>query len=230
LALGGSIYPSLDLLMPEAASHFRVLDPPYFMNETATAVDGDRHIRFGYFGVGRNAERAFNQFVRLAQEIQRQPGRKRGEFLIVGHVQTGVGDPAIRPGVVEGASRTALPLDEYTRRARTVTYAVSLADSAHYRLVASASFLDALCYLKPGIYLRNAYVQYYFDRMGDIGYLCDSYDELRDVILAILQNFPEARYQQQCQNIRNGRLRFEPQAVAPRLLAIVRECQEALDN
>ena len=61
--------------------------------------------------------------------------------------------------------------------------------SARCRLVASATFLDALSYVKPGIYLRNPYVEYYFEQMGDIGYLCDSYEEMREVVLAIL-SFP----------------------------------------
>jgi len=230
LALGGSIYSSLVVAMPQAVSHFRVLDPPYFMDGTVSAVDSHTRIRFGYFGVGRNAEKAFDQFVRLAQEARAMPGRHESEFLIVGHVQAGRGDPPLHPQVIQGACRAPLSLDEYRCRARTVTYAVSLADPAHYRLAASASFLDALCYSKPGIYLRNPYVEYYFDCMGDIGYLCDSYAEVRDVVLSLIQKFPEARYRQQCQNIRNGRLRFEPQAVAPRLLDIVKECQEALDN
>ena len=60
-----------------------------------------------------------------------------------------------------------------------------------------------------------------FERMGDIGYLCDSYEEMRNIVLSILREFPLARYQQQCENIRRGRRIFEPQALAPRLRAIV---------
>jgi hypothetical protein len=87
--------------------------------------------------------------------------------------------------------------------------------------VASASFLDALCYVKPGIYLRNPFIEHYFDQMGDIGYLCRSYGEIRDTLRSIVGRFPEERYQQQCQNILRGRRLFQPEMLAPRLRAIV---------
>jgi hypothetical protein len=191
------------------------------MNGTASDLDSDAPIRFGYFGVGRNAERAFNQFVRLAKEVQQEPLEHESEFVMVGHVPTGMGDPPVHPGVVQAASHTPLPVNEYKRRARTVTYAVSLADPAHYRLVASASFLDALSCVKPGIFLRNPYLEYYFGKIGDIGYLCGSYEEVRGVVFSVIRNFPEARYRQQCENIRSGRRLFEPEALAPHLRAIL---------
>ena len=104
---------------------------------------------------------------------------------------------------------------------RKLTYVVWTAKPDHYRLTASGTFLDAMAFLKPGIYLRNDYIEYYFERMGDIGYLCDSCDDMVSTVREILSEFPTVRYQRQVENIRKGRIIFEPQTLAPRLRDIV---------
>ena len=227
LALGASIYTCLAGAMPQAARYFKVLEPPYLMASAENPIETKRTIRFGYFGVGRNAEKGFDQFVRLAKECRQSFSRMNCEFVIVGFLQTARG-VRVDADVVNGLSCAPLAGDEYARRAQEVTYALGLADPEHYRLVASASFLDALCYMKPGIYLRNPYVEHYFNQLGDIGYLCGSYREMLGVVRSIIDDFPEARYRQQCENIRTGRRIFEPQAVAPQLRDIVKESQKAL--
>jgi hypothetical protein len=226
LALGGSIYACLLEAMPRAARHFRVLDPPYFMGGAENPIDFKGTVRFGYFGTGRVAEKGFDRFVRLAEESQREyPG---SEFIMVGFLLDNAGVEAAKCVAVRGLSRVPLSAQEYDARARSVTYSVGLANPDHYRLVANASFLDALCYLKPGIYVRNLYLEHYFKLMGDVGYLCDSYDEVRDVVSSVLQSFPEGRYRQQCENIRRGRDLFEPRNLAAHLRAIIAEGEEAL--
>jgi hypothetical protein len=78
--------------------------------------------------------------------------------------------------------------------------------------------------VKPGIYLRTPYVEHYFNRLGDIGYLCDSYEEMRDLVLSLAHEFPAERYQQQCANILAGRRLFEPATLAPKLRNILNGC------
>jgi len=221
VALGGSIQAALNESAPRAARHFQVLDPPYFMAERSASTNGPPILRFGYFGTAIDDVKGFRQFVEVAEEASHAGGGVANEFVMVGFLNRR-GDPvSMNDQVVKGLSYTALPYVEYTQRAREVTYAVSIADPRHYRLVASASFLDALCYVKPGIYLRNPFIEYYFDRMGDIGYLCSSYGEVRDNVLSIVARFPVDRYERQCQNILIGRRLFQPQMLAPRLRAIV---------
>jgi hypothetical protein len=227
LALSDSILAAMTEAMPGAASHFKAFDLPYFMGAAADVATTDAVIRFGHFGVARNYEKNFGLFIQLAEEVGQYSDRPFGEFLLVGFVEASATDVAAR-AAVKGLSRSPLSSEEYARRARSVTYAVGLADPMHYRLVASASFLDALRYLKPGIYLRNPYVEHYFNRLGDIGYLCRSYSEVRDVVRSVVHDFPQAQYRQQCENIRHGRRIFEPQAVAPRFRDIIEETQKAL--
>jgi hypothetical protein len=225
LALSDSIRAGVAEAMPRAAFHFRTIDAPYFMPGVTNASKPDGVIRFGHFGVARNYEKNFGLFARLAEEVGRYFDQSLAQFLAVGSLDPDVTSPGTP---VMGLSRTPLSAEEYAQRAQSVTYAVGLADPSHYRLVASASFLDALSHVKPGIYFRNPYLEYYFRKMGDIGYLCDSYEEVHDVVFSVIRNFPEARYRQQCEKIQSGRRIFEPEVIAPQLRAIVTGRRRAL--
>ena len=90
-------------------------------------------------------------------------------------------------------------------------------------LVASASFLDSISFIKPGIFLKNPYIDFYFERIGDIGYLCDTPDEMRALILSLVREFPAERYRQQQVNILHGRQIFEPPRVADQFRKITIE-------
>ena len=74
---------------------------------------------------------------------------------------------------------------------------------------------------KPGIYLRNDYIEYYFSKMGNIGYLCDTYEELLEVIEKISLNFPEQEYKIQVLNIQNGRKLLMPKQISLKLSRIL---------
>jgi hypothetical protein len=221
LVLGGSIYHFLAQAIPEMVPFFKFLDHPYFMAQVENPIDVTGPIRFGYFGRVTDSTKGFELFARLASEVRRSQARQKGEFMMVGFLQQRAGDTPAAYHAVKNLSFTPLPRHEYSKLAQMLTYAVGMADPVHYRLRANASFLDPLSYMKPGIYLRNPFIEHYFGRMGDIGYLCKSYDEVRDVVFSILEEFPQARYRQQCKNIRNGRGLFEPRAQARRLREIV---------
>jgi len=216
IALGDSIFGALEVAYPALARHFSVLDHPYFMDgetsaEDAISVPLDK-IRFGYMGVGHRGK-GFSTFAHLAKEVREQT--ERAEFLLVGFLSS-TADCADYPAVA-GCSKEPLSAAEYKERAISLAYVVSVAKPENYRLVASASFLDALLYTKPGIYLRNPYVEHYFQQMGDIGYLCDTYDEVRETVLGLAKQFPTERYRKQCATIRQGRRLFTPDCVAMQL-------------
>jgi hypothetical protein len=219
IALGGSIHRILEENEPGLAPYFSILDPPYlWSDQMGINVTRDTNlIRFGYLGVGA---KGFDMYARLASEIQ--PKISNAEFILVGFLNTPQ-DPSLYEGNVKGVSEEPLSAEEFTLRAASLTYAVWFADPERYRLAASVSFLDALSYGKPGIYLRNPFIEYYFEKMGDIGYLCDTYEEVYEVTTSILSNFPEERYQMQCENILRERRIFEPGTLAPQFRSIGRE-------
>ena len=226
LALSDLVYNSLLNTLPSVASNFRTLEIPCLWNNNNIPPDISRSqkVRFGYFGA--SSKGGFDVFCHLATEVQREASLHPCEFVMVGFLNQQDAAASI-PGqdAVKGVSYTPLSIEEYAQRASSLTYAVGTTATRIYNYGASTSFLDALSHVKPGIYLRNSYVEYCFKKMGDIGYLCDSYEEMRSLIPSILRDFPLVRYKQQCENILEGRKMFEPQALAPQLRAIVHDIE-----
>jgi hypothetical protein len=220
VALGDPIAATLQSTHPRLARHFRVWELPVLW-ATRTIPQppaaGSR-LRFGFFGAGAHPAKGYAAFLKLASEVSHRSNA--AEFVLVGNApaQSTLGEST---DTVSGGSIEALTPAEYHRRAAGIHYAVWTGSPRHYRLRASATFLDALSYVKPGIYLRNSYLEYYFDRLGDIGYLCDSYDEMADVVLRLAADFPAERYRQQCANILQRRDLFEPAALASRIRGIL---------
>ncbi|WP_286242570.1 hypothetical protein [Methanobacterium ferruginis] len=58
------------------------------------------------------------------------------------------------------------------------------------------------------ISIKNPYVEYYFKEMGDIGYLCEDYNEMKEIILRILENHSNIEYQRKQKNILSGRKKY----------------------
>jgi hypothetical protein len=220
LALGPSVYENVMRILPNQQKAWISIDLPYLFPRDQRPVSlhhtAGGKIVFGFFGAANSGKR-FDLFCGLSEVI----GAKypEGEFLLVGWhwgitEQSGVGK------YVRGISDVPLSTEEFAARAKRVTYAVCLLAENHSRLTPSATFLDALSYGKPGIYLRNELFEHYFNRMGDIGYLCDSYEDVVRTATSILRDFPKERYQQQVENILRERHIFSPKFLAPRFRQI----------
>jgi len=226
VALGPSVHKWVLKLCVGDPAAWVVLDAPYLWPEVpASRTDADAHpkvIRFGYLGM---VMQGFELFKRLADEVSSE--HPSVEFELVGFVPANMLDMASSPHV-RGITTEPLSFDVFVRRADALTYAVGTRNPEIYKVISSVTFIDALACLKPGIYLRNPYLEHYFERMGDVGYLCDDYDALRDVVREICQEFPHERYRQQVHNILKGRRLFEPATVARQLRTIIDACEEDL--
>ncbi len=217
VVLGDSILRCLQEVVPDDARHFKSLDHPYFMQ--GYSPDGltlPDKVRFGFLGAD-SAEKGFDRFARLAEEVR--SSKCEVEFVMAGFLtKERAGLPS---GSIEGMGYDPLSRSEYARRVTSLTYVIGVSDPEHYMFTASGAFMDALAFAKPGIYLRNPFLEYYFERLGDIGYICNSEQELRDVVVSIAREFPAARYLEQQRNIVAGRDLFEPRKLAPRLRSII---------
>ena len=83
--------------------------------------------------------------------------------------------------------------------------------------------LDAFSHLKPIIALKTPLSEYYFNKMGDIGYLCQSYNDAIGAVMEILETRPLDRYHAQQENILKKRDQFSPAGIAPKLRVLLRE-------
>ena len=216
VALGESIRRALAGFDPALAARFDVMDLPALYRDEPEGVteDAPEVVRFGYFGVGL---KGFASFARIASAVRPRYGN--AGFDLVGFLNAEV-EPGSYEGYVDGVSAAPLAREEFERRARAVTYAVWTADPARYRFTASASLVDALTFGKPCICLRSAFAEDYFGRLGDVGYLCDSLEEVQEVVESLLRRFPIERYRAQRRAALLGRRIFAPQTLAPRLREI----------
>jgi hypothetical protein len=170
---------------------------------------------FGFLGLASLAK-GFDVFQTLAEAISIPMG-SRAKFRLVGHFSRECPGPG---KFVESLTRTNsahLERTSYENAVEQLTYCVLPYDSNEYGLISSGAILDAFTYAKPCIALRNPLFQEYFEAMGDIGYLCDSRDEMRELIASLISSPPRERYRQQSENILAGRHIFEPDCVARQL-------------
>lgn len=216
IALSPSILEHLAVRFPGLAQRFRAFDIPC-MWSAATPPQSPPPVRFGFLGTTSGPKR-FDRFCRLAFDVSGEA--PDAEFVLAGFAAED-GCSVEHCDAVQGVGARPLDAREFADRAASLTYSVWTGDPEYYRLVASASFLDSLYYGKPGIYLRNPYVQHYFDRMGDIGYLVDSYEEMRALVIGLARDFPHERYQQQCATVVQARQTLSPEALGGAFRAIV---------
>jgi hypothetical protein len=220
VALGETIAATVRRATPWLSPHFRTLDLPVLWGSHSVGAPPSqpRPIRFGFLGSGAHPAKGFATFLRLALDVTSQSAG--AEFVLVGSVPMSLASPELtRP--LSSLSTEPLSDDAYNEVAGGLHFVVGTGMSQHYRLRASATFLDALSQIKPGIYLRTPYVEHYFERLGDIGYLCDTYEEMRDLVLRLAQEFPLERYEAQCANILAGRQVLDPAVLAPQLRRIL---------
>ena len=62
---------------------------------------------------------------------------------------------------------------------------------------------------------------YYFELMGDIGYLCRNYEEIKMVISNLIENPPIQKYMGQRENIYKGRQKIDIASTAGKLKDII---------
>lgn len=206
---GESIRQAAVARAPEIERCLQVLDFCYDFPTRVESSPGIPPMRFGFLGVGTR-RKGIELFYRLADVVQQANPSGAVEFLVVGLLQDSpTGTEAKAPVFVPCPDRFLEPAEQNRLIAR-VHYAVFPYVATEYELVASAAFLDALAALKPVVALRNSYFAAQFERMGDIGYLCDTESEIIAVVKKLAQGHDENRYRQQQENLAAGRRFFEP--------------------
>jgi hypothetical protein len=222
LALGEPILEELRELVPHAATHFRAIDLPYLWRAHEPPVQSFAGPRpcFGYLGL--SATSGFEVFLEIVREVHRRG--IAADFRMVGHVSA----PAQRGRLAElgiDVPLSVLSNEEYFQRGRSIDVALWTIPRENYRLTASTSFLESLSIVRPGIHLRNPYLEYYFGRMGNIGYLCDTPEAIVRRIGELCADPPVREYAEQCRTILARRGMFHPAAVGARLREIISEME-----
>jgi len=205
IVLGDAIRKELLARFSDVEPYIASIDLPYDYADDAGYIPfRDGAVRFGALGVLRKAKGS-HLFLRLAREVLSEATTYHPRFICVGPVV----DKKLRKHIGEAVSvpspDTPLSKEEYSSHAGQLDYAVFLHGAEAYTLTASGVMFDAFSHLKPVIALRSPFITGYFEKMGNIGYLCDRFVEMKMLVLRLLEHPPVAEYEEQRQAILRGR-------------------------
>jgi hypothetical protein len=217
LIIGGFTKEWLKEQLPTIEKKLLSIEMPYlFKHKNNIIINNERQtIRFGFFGFG-SIDKGIELFIKLSEDIQKTHTRIIPELVLIGN--TYKTEPGMNFGCVYMPSPyKPLSTDDYEKYAKSVDYSIILYNPETYNIMHGASIMDSLEYCKPIIAIRSLLVELYFKEMDDIGYLCGNYDELIKTVLSILNEFPNERYKQQCNNILKGRESLLPNTISTTL-------------
>jgi hypothetical protein len=204
IVLGESIERELAVRFPALRPHLMSIDLPYrFAAPEEHVPFQDRTVSFGSLGVLRKVKGS-HLFLRLAGEAAAASTAYRPRFVCIGPIVDKKLRRLLTPAVSVPSPDAPLPLEAYAALTRKLDYAVLL-HGAETALQGSGVLFDAFSYLKPVIALKSPFFSAYFDKMGNIGYLCDHYADLKRRVLALLDNPPVDEYLLQRQALLTGR-------------------------
>jgi hypothetical protein len=214
LVLSPYIEERLSILLPKIRKHVRSVDLPYFFDDEngLQRLDHD-HIRFGLLGVASHGK-GTDIFFAMAKKILNSHTPSVPEFVVVGPITDKTIDAVKQDSCMVESSDAPLSREDFATSAKSVDYVLFLNRPDAYDLVVSGSLMDAFSYVKPIIALKQPLFNYYFKTMGDIGFLCESYEEIEAQILDILMRKPTERYLTQQRAILEGREQFSPRAAS----------------
>lgn len=201
LVLGDSIKENLIRYMPKLKSQIISIDIPYLFNQAIIKSKGrSQSIKFAAIGSGSNKNTHI--YFQMAKEIVEKETILKPEFYLIGQIV----DPKLSAmlsicPVKVPSKDSAMSMERYQEVLNSIDYAVFLFNSDALRLCGSAALFDAFAALKPIIATKNDYFQYYFNKMGNIGFLCNDIKQVKSRILALLNKTIPDEYESQSENI-----------------------------
>lgn len=202
-------------LLPELAQSLISIEHPYFFPLVPESMPRppQRPVVFGTVG-GAKLSKGYGAWGPLARDVQAAVGTEGASFVHIGVVYDPIlfeAFPPVRFVTAKGWTKR----EDYERELAGLDYAVFLYPKDSYLLTASGALMDALCFARPVVALRNPYFEHCFSLLGDIGYLCNSIEEMRALMVSLVKDPPADRFLQQQDNIFKGRARLCPQEIAP---------------
>ncbi|HEX6813162.1 MAG TPA: hypothetical protein VF384_16180 [Planctomycetota bacterium] len=218
LALEDAIAERLRAEMPGLASGVGSVPHPILASELAEPPQPavNSAVRVAFLGLATEAK-GFGVFREVAERMAREcPGRF--EFTVVGSLPPASDSRAVRAlarqPAVEQISRP-----DYLAGLRAAHYVCLPFRGSHYDFAASGALLDAVANLRPVIALPTPVLTRMF-RTHDIGYLCQSPDEMVAVLRQVASAFPEHAYRAQVAALTALRSDRLPRALAAKYRAL----------
>jgi len=180
--LGQFIENNILALFPQLEPFSSALDLPYDLTRPV-AEDSRKssNIKFGSAGVAA-ISKGSHLFFALAKDIAAMPEASNAKFIYIGQFVDVEMNRHVN-AFVELPSKDE-PLDSVSYQAHflEVDFLVFFYPKDSYRLTFSGVFMDAVKFETPIIAIRNDFLNYYFAKYGEMGWLCSDYDEILELV------------------------------------------------
>ncbi len=155
-------------------------------------------IKFATFGVAHKAKGS-DSFFELTEKISKD----NADFYLIGHITDKTLIESIKKyqNIKIPSAEKPLTRKEFDDLAKDVDYTIFSYPKDRYILRASGAFFDAVHYIKPIIAIRSPFYEHYFNKYGNIGYLCDSMQDMQFLIEKLITERPQEEYNEQCLSI-----------------------------
>jgi len=221
LTLENHIRTNIDAILPGTAPYIDVFRHPCLpvSIDWAAANPAERELRFGLLGIAGRSK-GLDVFARLALRARRDLGRQPS-FRLIGKLQSGT--EHLDLGGISGPlpfSKEWLPRAQFDDELTRLHYVILPYNMDYYGLSASGVLLDVLRWRKPMIAFDTPVVRELVAQFGDIGYICQSEDEMAQVIDSLIDGFDSARYALQQRNLDAAYRARLPEKMAAEFLAL----------
>ena len=157
---------------------------PYSMYEVKDGFKRNNNAKtvFGMIGSFSQAKRS--ELIFKLEERIRDLSIPNVEFLLVGADDQN-GFPCNTNVRILGEGNRKLSDAEYNSGIEMLDYVLFFWPNDSYLMTASGAVHDAIAHRKPIISIRTPYLTWIFENIGQIGYLCNDFDELVRVVTQI---------------------------------------------
>lgn len=180
ILLGESIKNNLLINYPYLENYLASIDLPYFYNR----VDNVRNnisdkVRFVCPGVA-STKKGSHLFFNLARDVSQY--NTSYDFTYVGKFVDDNMLKYVNDYVNIPSKNEALNRERFEKYLNDSDFIVLFYPKDLYRLTASGILFDAIKFEKPIIALKNDFFEYYFNKYGEIGWLCNDYNEVLNLL------------------------------------------------
>ena len=222
LILGESIVYNLKEIkkkkFPE--NNFIAIDQPYFYTEGDNQCNNsgkEKKLSVGIVGHAAVAKGS-HQIFELAKLMASEINENKISFRVIGNISDCMMQYK-NDLVFINAQNNFMPRNIYEQEIRSLEYILFFYPDSMYKYISSGIFYDAISFEKPMLAINNNFLEYYFDRYGDIGYLCNNLNEM----CFILKNFDYERYLEQVNNIKIAKKDLSIHKIAKKLYSQIED-------
>ncbi|WP_223584155.1 hypothetical protein [Sphingobacterium sp. GVS05A] len=184
IILGPSIVQNFTRHYPNLTGNIVTMHHPYIFNESLPKVNKRGVMtRFGWVGVATQAK-GFKIFDEISHYFSEKYPEQFSAHLIGWHNFETDEYPWIK---FASGPNVFLDRNEFDKEVGILDYILFFYDNRHYQFTASGAIFDAIQQDKFIIALRNDYFESVFNACGPIGFLCDSKEEIYEVVEQVMR-------------------------------------------